>query len=75
MLKTRNASSSIRDQNSENWCKPKNSKSKCRRFSADDAVVELSNRFSVLKTDIMKDDQHNQARLGQGSKQTNLFQT
>jgi hypothetical protein len=68
-LKTRNVSSSVREQNnSESWCRPKNSKSRCRRFSTDDAVVELSNRFSVLKTCMMNVDQHTQVRLGQGSK-------
>jgi hypothetical protein len=51
-LKTRNVSSSIREQNNlESWCKPKNSKSRYHIFSADVAVVELSNRFSVLKTE------------------------
>jgi hypothetical protein len=45
-LRSENVSSSIRDQNnSENWCKPKNSKSRCCRFSADDAVVKLRNRL------------------------------
>jgi hypothetical protein len=65
--KTRNVSSTIREQNnSESWWKPKNSKSICRRFSADDAVVELSERFSVLKTDMVNVDQHTQGCLGQG---------
>jgi hypothetical protein len=36
----------------------------CPRFSADDALVELSNRFSVLKTVNV-----DQVCLGQGSKQ------
>jgi hypothetical protein len=69
VLKTGNRSSGIREQNySESWCKPKNSKSRCCRFSADDAVVELSNRFSMLKTDTVNVHQHNQVPMGQVSK-------
>jgi hypothetical protein len=68
-LKTRNVGSTIKEQNnSKSWCKPRNSKSRCRRFPADDAVVELSNRFSVLERDTVKVDQHIQVCLGQGAK-------
>jgi hypothetical protein len=64
-LKTRNVSSSIREQNNtESWSKPKNSKSRCHRSSANDAVVKLSNRFSVLKTEAVNVDQHTQVCLG-----------
>jgi hypothetical protein len=50
-LKAGNVSSSIKEQNKlVSWCKPKNSKSRCRRLSAGDAGVKLSNRFSVLET-------------------------
>jgi hypothetical protein len=38
--------------------KQNNSKSRCRKFSADDAVVEMSNRFSVLERDTVNTDQH-----------------
>jgi hypothetical protein len=59
VLKTKNVSSTIREQNnSESWCNAKNSKFGCHRFSADAAVVKLSNRFSVLETDTMNVDQH-----------------
>jgi hypothetical protein len=67
-LKTISVSSTSWEKNSESWCKPKNSKSRCCRFSADDAVVELSNRFSELETDTVNVDYHTQVRLGQGSK-------
>jgi hypothetical protein len=54
-LRTANVSSSIREQGKlETWIKPKNSKSRCCRFSADDAPqVKLNNRFSVLETDTL----------------------
>jgi hypothetical protein len=69
VLKTRNVSSTIRKQkHSEGWCKPNNSKARCRRYSADDAVVELSNRFSVLETDTVNVDQYIQVCFRQGSK-------
>jgi hypothetical protein len=55
-LKAGNSSSKIKDQDISddlcNWTKPKNSKSRSRRFSTDDAShVQLSNRFSVLEGD------------------------
>jgi hypothetical protein len=67
-LKARNVSSSIsssiKEQNKlASWCKPKNSKSRCRRFSAGDAGVKLSNRFSVLETDTLDVGQQNQVLL------------
>jgi hypothetical protein len=51
-LRAGNVNSSIREQrNLETWIKPKNSKSTCCRFSADDAPqVRLNNRFNVLET-------------------------
>jgi hypothetical protein len=69
VLRAGNVSSSIREQNnSESWCEPKNSKSRCRRFSVDDAIVKLRNRFSVLKTDTVDVGQHNQIGLKHESK-------
>jgi hypothetical protein len=63
-LKDGNVSSNIREQsNLESRCKPKNSKSRCCRFSAGDAGVKLSNRFSALKTDTVDVDQQNQVLL------------
>jgi hypothetical protein len=63
-LKAGNVSSSIKEQNKlVSWCKPKNSKSRCRRFSAGDAGVNLSNRFSVLERDTLDDGQQNQVLL------------
>ena len=54
-------SSSIKEKtNLESWNKPKNSKSRYRRFSADDAEVKLSNRFSVLETDSLSVGQQSQ---------------
>jgi predicted RNase H-like nuclease (RuvC/YqgF family) len=54
-LKAVNVSSRVRKQrNSNHWITPKISKSRCRRFSADDApLVQLSNRFSLLETDTL----------------------
>jgi hypothetical protein len=54
-VKAGNASSSIREQsNLEIWRKPKNSKSRCHRISADDAPqVQLNNGFSALETDTL----------------------
>lgn len=55
-LKAGNSSNKIKDQNNSNdlcnWTKPKNSKSRSCRFSADNVShVQLSNRFSVLEVD------------------------
>jgi hypothetical protein len=53
-LKARNTSNNIKDQDnsSDFWIKPKNSKSRAHRFSADDVShIQLSNRFSVLEAD------------------------
>jgi hypothetical protein len=59
-LRAGNVSSSIREQGKlETWIKPKNSKSRCCRFSADDAPeVQLNNRCSVLETGTLDVGQH-----------------
>jgi hypothetical protein len=47
-------SNKIRDKDNTNdiCLKPKNSKSRARRFSADDVShIRLSNRFSILEAD------------------------
>ena len=61
LLKNRNMSNKIRDKDNANdiWLKPKNSKSRARRFSADDVShFRLSNKFSILEV-----DQQNQGLL------------
>lgn len=51
-LKTGNVSNFMKQNNSGIWEKPKYSKSRFQRFSANDAgEVQLSNRFSILVTD------------------------
>jgi hypothetical protein len=64
-LKAGNVSSSIREQGKlETWIKPKNSKSRCRRFSANDAPqVRLNNRFSELETYTLDVDQQSPVLL------------
>jgi hypothetical protein len=63
-LKAGNVSSSIKNQNKlVNSCKSKNSKSRCHRFSAGDAGIKLSNKFSVLETDTLDVAQQNQVLL------------
>jgi hypothetical protein len=54
-LRAGNISSSIREQcKLETWIKPKNSKSRCCMFYAEDAPqVQLNIRFSVLETDTL----------------------
>jgi hypothetical protein len=47
-------SNKTRDKDNANdiWLKPKNSKSRARRFSADDmSHIRLSNKFSTLEAD------------------------
>jgi hypothetical protein len=54
VLRTGSTSSKIKDQDnlSDFWIKPKISKSRTCRFSADDAShIQLTNRFSILKAD------------------------
>jgi hypothetical protein len=61
LLKNRNMSNKIRDKDNANdiWLKPKNSKSRACRFSADDVShVRQSNKFSILEV-----DQQNQGLL------------
>jgi hypothetical protein len=55
-LKTDNVSSYFMQQeNSGLWEKPKHSKSRFHRFSANDAgQVQLSNKFSILATDALE---------------------
>lgn len=53
-LKAGNTSSKVKDQDNSSgfWIKPKNSKSKAHRFSADDVShIQIKNRFSVLEVD------------------------
>jgi hypothetical protein len=53
-LKNRNICNIKGDKGNANdiWLKPKNSKSRARRFSADDvSQISLSNKFSLLKVD------------------------
>jgi hypothetical protein len=74
-LKAVNVSSSVRKQgNSNNCITPKNYKSRCRRFSADDALlVQLSNRFSVLETDTLDVGQKSPVLLKQEHKKVKSF--
>ena len=61
MLKNRNMSYKLSDKDNANdiWLKPKNSKSRARRFSSDDVShIRLSNKFSILEG-----DQQNQGLL------------
>jgi hypothetical protein len=61
MLKNINMSYKTRDKDNANdiWLRPKNSKSRARRFSADDVShIRLSNQFSILEV-----DQQNQGLL------------
>jgi hypothetical protein len=64
-LKTRNVSSNFMQQeNSGNWEKPKHSKTRFQRFSANDAgQVQLSNKFSILATDALQVGQQSQVLL------------
>ena len=53
-LKAGNTSSKVKDQENSNdsWIKPQNSKSRARRFSADEVShIQINNRFSVLEVD------------------------
>jgi hypothetical protein len=74
-LKAVNNSSSVRKQrNVNNWIIPKNFKSRCHRFCADDVpLVQLSNRFSVLETDTLDVGQKSQVLLKHGHKKVKLF--
>ena len=61
LLKNRNMSNKISDKDNanDNWLKPKNSKSRARRFYADDVShIKLCNKFSILEG-----DQQNQGLL------------
>jgi len=54
VLKNGNISNTRRDKNNANdiWLKPKNSKSRASRFSADDVShIMLSNKFIILEVD------------------------
>jgi hypothetical protein len=54
VLKNRNMSNKIRDKDNANniWLKPKNSKSRAHRFSANDVShIRLSNKFSIQEVD------------------------
>jgi hypothetical protein len=55
-LKVGNISSNfIEEDIIASWKKPNNSKSRCCRFSANDASqVKLNNKFSVLATDTLE---------------------
>jgi hypothetical protein len=68
-LKAGNISSSFIEQDtSGHWKKPKNSKSRCYRFSANDVSnVKLSNKFSVLATDTLEAAQQSPVLLKQGT--------
>jgi hypothetical protein len=74
-LKAVNVSSSVRKQRtSNNWITPKNSKSRCCRFSADDApLVQLSNRSSVLGTDTLDVGQKSPVLLKHEHKKVKSF--
>lgn len=61
LLKNRNTSNNIKNKDNVDdiWLKPKNSKSRGRRFSADNVShIRLSNKFSILEV-----DQQNQGLL------------
>ena len=54
LLKNGNTASRItnKDNASDNWIKPKNSRSRARRLSADDvSYIGLSNKFGILDAD------------------------
>jgi hypothetical protein len=82
-LKAVNVSSSVRKQtnsnnwkqtNSNNWITPKNSKSRCHMFSADDApLVQLSNRFSVdvgQKSSVLLKHEHKKVKSFAGKSES-----
>jgi hypothetical protein len=67
-------SSFIEQDTLGHWKKPKNSKSKCRRFSANDvSKVKLSTKFSVLATDTLEAAQQSPVLLKHGSRERKLF--
>jgi hypothetical protein len=74
-LKAGNISSSFIEQDiSGHWEKPKNSKSRCRRFSANDiSKVKLSNKFSVLATGSLEAAQQSPVLLKHGRRERKLF--
>jgi hypothetical protein len=55
LLKNGNVSNKIKNKDTlgDFWMKPKNSKSRARRFCAEDVShVRLSNKFSILEVDL-----------------------
>jgi hypothetical protein len=74
-LKAGNVSSGSREQGKlETWIKPKNSKSRCRGFSANDAPqVHLNNRFIVLETDTLYVGQQSPVLLKHESREVKSF--
>jgi hypothetical protein len=68
-LKAGNVSSCFMEDISGHWRKPKNSKSRCCRFSANDvSEVKLNNKFTLLATDTLKVNQKSPVLLKHGGR-------
>jgi hypothetical protein len=64
----------LKQANLNDWTRPKNSKSKRQRFSADYTPrVQLGNRFSVLETDTLEVVQHSPSLLTQKGREVGSF--